>query len=79
MFCGKKEDVKRVVEIIRKERCCYGGGGYCDCKYGYEGNGEKSWSEETGCPELMTVVELLSGMTEEEYNIVLSRNHNCLL
>jgi hypothetical protein len=77
MFCGKKQDIEKVIEFIRKDICCYMGN-HCDCKYGY--NGKKDYgSEQTGCPELRTILELLKNMSEYEYNEILSRSNNILL
>ena len=70
-FCKKKELIK-ALDILQKERCLYGGGGFCDCKYGYRG--DRGYVGETSCcPELRSVVVLLGLMTEEEYNDILSR------
>ena len=85
MFVGDRESVKKVLHIIQRHHCSYDmmSVGFtnveppsmCDCKYGYvaerEGSGEK-----TGCPELRCVVELLTLMTDDEYNNILSRGHH---
>lgn len=44
---------------------------FCDCKYGFVGN--VGYGEQTACPELRLVVELLEKMTEEEYEELCKR------
>lgn len=70
MFYGKKEQVAKALSAMQKKVCCYVGE-VCDCKYGF--TGEVGYGEQTCCPELRTVVELLIKMTEEEYETILMR------
>jgi len=70
MFYGEKDEVRTALDIMQKKVCCYVGE-FCDCKYGFTGKAE--YGEQTCCPELRTVVELLDKMTEEEYINILSR------
>jgi len=79
MFCESREELIRVIEIIRKESCSYMGD-MCDCKYGYQGKGNQRYaSESTGCPELRTVLMLLKNITDEEYREILKRTNNIML
>ena len=79
MFCKDKESITKVVKIIRKELCAYMGD-RCDCKYGYEGKENIMYgSEQTGCPELYTVLSLLHNMTDEEYEAILKRTYNIMI
>jgi len=51
----------------------------CDCKYGSRdapdliGLGRASSGEQTGCPELRTVRNLLEKMTNAEYSVIMER------
>jgi hypothetical protein len=78
MFYGDKKLVTKSLHLMQRNVCCYDMGHmsddqatFCDCKYGY--NPKEKWGEQTGCPELRTVVELLNKMTEEEYTEILNR------
>jgi hypothetical protein len=76
MFYGDKTQVKYSLHLLQRRVCEYDGmlrespPKFCDCKYGYDSTGR---AEQTCCPELRTVVELLGKMTEEEYNDILKR------
>ena len=62
---------------LQHRTCLYGIGqqdkskptGRCDCKYGSSGRGEQS-----GCPELRTVIGIIQQMSEAEYAYVLGRD-----
>ena len=77
MIYGDKFQVREVVRLMQRKVCCYDGlfretpPRFCDCKYGW--TNESRTGEQTGCPELRTVVELLGKMTEAEYNKILER------
>lgn len=77
MFCTEKDKLLKVIEIMKLEKCDYGGADGCDCKYGYEGQ-SKNGGEQNGCPELSNVIELLQSMTDIEYHEILDRNKNCV-
>lgn len=67
MFFTDKEKLIKSLSILQKEKCCYSGGNTCDCKYGYPGQIINGAGEQTCCPELSSVIEILSNMTNEEY------------
>jgi len=79
MFYGEKEQVENSLRLLQRKVCCYDGllfptpPPFCDCKYGYDPKAKLGLSEQTCCPELRTVIELLDKMTEQEYNDILSR------
>lgn len=65
-----KEELAKALELVRRRVCAYGGGlnghGTCDCKYGLDIDKQVSgevdytpWSEQTGCPELRSVIHML--------------------
>lgn len=73
MFYPEREELLQNINIFQKRVC-----GYkctpdckCDCKYGATGVGEK-----TGCPELRTVIALLSKITDKQYNSLLGSSTN---
>jgi len=72
MFHTSKEELIKGLNVLQGERCIYGGGDFCDCKYGYKGFVSMS-AEQNCCPELRSVVVLLELMTEEEYKTILNR------
>lgn len=85
MFVKDRESVKNVLHIIQRQHCSYDmmsvgaisaePPSMCDCKYGYVAE-RKGRGEKTGCPELRCVVELLSLMTDDEYNTIIARHHH---
>ena len=78
MFYHSKNETRNVLHLLQRKACGYDGlfrenpPPFCDCKYGWDNN-SNAYSEQTGCPELRTVVELLDKMTEKEYNKILKR------
>jgi hypothetical protein len=85
MFFRDREEVAKTLEELRFDLCCYMSRNFCDCKYGYQQMGDKfhpgyvNHGEQTGCPELRSMVALLSFMTDEEYNTILTRGMNIKL
>jgi hypothetical protein len=76
MFYGDKNQVRNSLHLLQRKVCEYDmmmrgtPPSFCDCKYGYNSTRR---SEQTCCPELRTVVELLDKMTQKEYNTILER------
>jgi hypothetical protein len=79
MFYGNKDECRNALHIMQRKVCEYDGfrkgnpPSFCDCKYGYNEN-SRSGDEQSGCPELRTIIDLLDAMTEEEYCSILNRN-----
>lgn len=76
MFYVTREEIIQAIILLGDQRCVYGGqdwlNRFCDCKYG--GPDSKGYgSEESGCPELRVVEAILSNITDEEYESILSR------
>lgn len=66
------EQLAATLEALRRKVCCYGGGDFCDCKYGLRAAGpskyvarpgedktDRSNYEQTGCPELRELIHRL--------------------
>lgn len=76
MNTSSNEHLAATLEAIRRTVCAYGGGDYCDCKYGLQAAGEtgryatyndrteRLLSEQTGCPELRELIHRLLYRTE---------------
>ena len=85
MFVKDRESLINVLHIIQRQHCSYDmmsigvadapEPSMCDCKYGYVAE-QKGRGEKTGCPELRCAVELLTLMTDDEYDTILSRTHH---
>jgi len=67
MFTRPREEALRNLKKMQQEACLYNNTP-CDCKYGASGS-----REETGCPELRTVIKMLENMDDEQYNEILGR------
>lgn len=84
MFIRGRSEILKVVSDIQRSHCCYDMGfsekppSFCDCKYGFslEYHKKGRLGEQTGCPELRCVAALLSNMTDEEYDSIMSRDAN---
>ena len=69
MFGISRNKLIENLHKMQRHACCYDMGHpfnpppTCDCKYGYDPKD----SEQTGCPELRTVVALLSAMDDEQF------------
>ena len=80
MFIKGRGEIREVIHLLQRTHCCYDmtvagtPPPICDCKYGYSGKG--GYGEDTGCPELRCVVELLSLMTDDEYEKIMARGNN---
>jgi hypothetical protein len=61
MIIIERKELIENIEKIRENLCSYFGSS-CDCKYGANNK-----SEQTGCPELRMVLELLKNMNDEEF------------
>jgi len=83
MFALDRESIKKALHIMQRQHCSYdmmsvradtrdAPPPMCDCKYGYGVDVER-FGEKTGCPELRCAVELLSLMTDDEYNSIIKR------
>lgn len=66
MFWITREQLIVNLTNARMAVCCYNNPEMCDCKYGANNIGTYE-SEETGCPELGTLIGILSAMTDQEY------------
>lgn len=63
------EVLAAALEAVRRKICVYGGGDYCDCKYGIAATeptgqfssprAEQHGSEQSGCPELREMINRL--------------------
>lgn len=65
MIYNRQELIEKV-EKIRESLCNYMEP-LCDCKYGAGSVGKPYNGEDSGCPELYDVLEILKTMTDEEY------------
>ena len=65
MFTASKEVALAALDHFGSRACMYGTwpDGMCDCKYGVGQGG----SEQTGCPELRTIRQLVVAMDDEEW------------
>lgn len=78
MFGIDQKPLIENLETLRSTLCGYMGD-RCDCKFGPTLQKNTVFpcldvcSEGTGCPEVRTVIELLSVMTEEEYQTFCNR------
>jgi len=74
MFIRGRKYLLQVITRMQRQRCVYDmmllaePPKFCDCKYGYDESGEQ-----TGCPELRCVSELLKLITDEEYTKIMAR------
>ena len=70
-----RERALRAVKVLGARACAYTVGdewaNFCDCKYGMESDrssAERSYcGEQTGCPEMRDVANVLHEMTDEEW------------
>lgn len=85
MFYRERETTAKTLEELRFDLCCYMSRHFCDCKYGYKGQPDKMTpihpmydyhGEQTGCPELRSVISLLNFMTDEEFDEIMKRGYN---
>jgi hypothetical protein len=79
MFGYDKNTILESLKGLRFDLCSYLGS-TCDCKFGYKSSGKKlgmhsmfDSGEQTGCPELYVVIDLLSQMTDAEFEEILIR------
>ena len=76
-----KEELLKSLEQHRKNICLYMSPNYCDCKYGgpgdkYDEDDRRNRGEQSGCPELRTVMEIIRALSEEQIEELLaSRGH----
>ena len=71
MNVHSNEELAATLEQLRRQVCVYGGGDFCDCKYGLKAEGttqdwmrargeRRKWhGEQTGCPELRELIHRL--------------------
>lgn len=78
LYCSQKKQIIEVLEKLRKHKVCAYVGDRCDCKFGGEGLGPNKWNsgESNGCPELRQAIEILSELTDDEYNKLIGRNRD---
>ena len=85
MFIINRKEIRDTLHRMQRQHCAYRVISispstkpplFCDCKYGYSG---QVYSENTGCPELRSVVELLTVMTDDEYAELVTRGHHTLI
>jgi hypothetical protein len=78
MFYKDRETLLEVLTKMQREHCQYdmfsfdpsrNPPDFCDCKYGYNKRGEQ-----TGCPELRCIVQLLSNITDDEFYDIMDRS-----
>ena len=73
MFGIKKDRLTENLGKIQEQRCAYVGG-YCDCKYGNEGQEPNQLSETfSGCPEIAMAKRMIEKMTEKEFERLCKR------
>ena len=68
MFLGTRQESLRVLQLVGESVCVYAGGDwphFCDCKYG--GPDDSPGSEQSGCPELVSLHTIISIMTDKEW------------
>jgi hypothetical protein len=71
-----RDYVLKAIEHAR--RCCCGYvGGLCDCKYGHpfssKGPGSRGSSEQTGCPEMYDLADVIRAITPHEWARITKR------
>lgn len=67
MFIPDKKELLRNLRKLQRGICVYNSEEFCDCKFGATNLDKMKGGEETGCPEVRTVILLLENMTEDEY------------
>jgi hypothetical protein len=82
MFIKDRQYIRDFIHDIQRRLCCYDMypirkeeksiPDFCDCKYGSK-DILHTHGEQTGCPEMRCLVELLSTMTDDEYNAIMKR------
>ncbi len=74
-FTGRREECIRVVLALGQRVCCYSGGEWrnrrCDCKYSGPLKSDVGGSEQTGCPELRTILHLLEQVPDEQWQQIM--------
>lgn len=84
-FYHDRKEIFNAIYIMRREKCCYDSSfalngidgiepSTCDCKYGYPGQKINGIGEQTGCPELRCVEDLLKNITDKEYEKIMYRS-----
>lgn len=69
-----KDELIRVVNLVRKNLCCaYRSDSHCDCKFGVGDTLMSHHEQGNGCPELLTVMRILQDMPEDEYGQYLNK------
>ena len=85
MFIISKDSLLEVIHKMQRKSCGYDmyscnkdskQPSFCDCKFGFD---DKQYGEQTGCPELRCVLELLTLITYKEYEEIMSREHHIML
>ena len=70
----EKNRLTENLEKIREQRCAYGGGSICDCKYGKKGETPRIMGEAfSGCPEITMAKKIIEKMTEKEFERLCKR------
>ena len=88
MFVQNKETLIKSLEKMQRKQCCYDG--YpdvdmrkpymCDCKYGCKDMlAGRPTGEQTGCPELRSVIRLLKLLDDDEYIKLIVGDGNILI
>jgi hypothetical protein len=69
-----RDEMIRVVGVVQRSVCSYGGASRCDCKFGV---GERLTMGEVGCgcPEMRTLQVVLLGLSKREYDAAYKRGH----
>lgn len=80
MFVGSRTDVLDALRIMGGTLCLYNTAdswvdGRCDCKYGLK---PERWpsalGEHTGCPEMRSLYEIVSNITDAEWAVLTRRD-----
>ena len=71
----KKEQLIKAMGHVQVAVCAYKSRTFCDCKFGIDTDKVHHSSEQTGCPEVRTVLGILATMTDKEYERILKRQY----
>jgi len=64
----EKDKVIKILTRARMNLCVYTSSDFCDCKYGNTGEYSPRTSEQSGCPEIRSIIQTISNMTDTEFN-----------
>jgi hypothetical protein len=73
MFYPPRQQLLKTLKEMQRKQCCYIGHP-CDCKYGATDMLEGHWGgEQTGCPELSCCIQILTLLTDKQYEKLMKK------